>query len=678
MINKKTLRSTTALLAFCIILVFSSVSFVWAAPAQATSSNLAKGKPYTSSDPASMSYPDTNENELTDGQYASPLGSYHNSNYHGRLIWGSYDQTIDLGDVYSIEEVFTNFFGGGIDGIDFPASVTFSSSVDGINFDVLGVGTPQALLGNTKKYMLTLPNSIQSQFVKMTVDTGNHWIFTDEMEVWGTSDSPDPVLPPALLSDIKVDGQTIAEFDPNTLSYSVILPPSTSNIPPAVTVATDEQNATVIVTPALGLDGIVAERTTTVSITADDRSESIYTITFTSELGPTWTLPKVDGFFIQPSLGYGSTDGWSSFTTQLEFDEWAQNMADVGAEMLFYQWTARYEKDQEWYSTVHGGSPNADFAYYDIVAHTIDGVPTNNWVKSGMGWLGDEVSPVQRALDASEKAGIKLWLGLYLNEDPDTRSWWNTMSDNVISLEDQYIIDYHVARSISMVDDLYAQFGNHPAFGGFYYSIEIANITFYPEENWPILANLISEVADAVHNNDPNVKIALCPFFNTNIEIDGTALASPVEYGAMWEYVLAHADLDVLILQDGVGVEPLTLTESVDKITPFFRQVAYAARLNNVEFWGSTELFTNISTDPEPRLNPIFVPGDITKIKKQLQTVAKYVDKIVSFEFHYMDPAANHTFFTPIGGSPAADAAARLTLYNDYKHYYKYLGTASP
>jgi len=83
-------------------------------------------------------------------------------------------------------------------------------------------------------------------------------------------------------------------------------------------------------------------------------------------------------------------------------------------------------------------------------------------------------------LDAGEKNGVKIWLGLYLNEDgtKETFNWWEAVGDNEINEKDKATFRYHVERSVDLVSDLTAKFGNHKALGGFYYSVEIANLGF--------------------------------------------------------------------------------------------------------------------------------------------------------------------------------------------------------
>lgn len=390
----------------------------------------------------------------------------------------------------------------------------------------------------------------------------------------------------------------------------------------------------------------------------------IMNIIMNSTLPATAGEPRIHGFFVQPYLGYGATD-YEKFSGQEEYDQWLRSMADTGAEMLFYQWVTHYEKTPpDWYITAYGGSPETDFAFYNPKPITINNIPTRGWV-TPTNWPGSPnqggKEPVTYLLDAAQKVGIKVWLGLYLNEgDSSPYNWWNAVTDSTLSQEDVAAIEHHVDRSIAVAKDLAEQYGDHPALGGIYYSIEIANNAFIPPENHPYLASILDRVAKAVHTALPGKQLAICPFFNTT-------LATAGEFGTMLEYALKNSELDILMLQDGVGVDPHTLTATNDKVTKYFVAARNAAAAAGKPLWGNAELFTN----PGTRENPQFIPSTMEKIRLQLETMAPHVDKIVSFEFHYMDPDDTYTFTPLLGGTTAADSAMRQELYDGYTAYWQ-------
>jgi hypothetical protein len=150
-------------------------------------------------------------------------------------------------------------------------------------------------------------------------------------------------------------------------------------------------------------------------------------------------------------------------------------------------------------------------------------------------------------------------------------------------------------------------------------------------------------------------KLAISPFFNT-------ALTPAQEWGEMWNYVLSKSAIDIIILQDGVGVEPNTLTEIDDLISPYYKAVKNACVKNGKTFWANSELFTNSSGD---RANLKAEPSSIEQILRQLRTESEFVDTFVCFSFLSLDPFSQTTPFD-------ADYPfnKRKKLYDDYKAYY--------
>ncbi len=91
----------------------------------------------------------------------------------------------------------------------------------------------------------------------------------------------------ATVSDLTIEGGTVADFDPGVYHYDVLLPEGTEDIPVVDAAATDE-NASVVVTQATDLMGDETARTATVIVTAaDGTTTQSYTITFSVVTGIT-------------------------------------------------------------------------------------------------------------------------------------------------------------------------------------------------------------------------------------------------------------------------------------------------------------------------------------------------------------------------------------------------------
>ena len=89
----------------------------------------------------------------------------------------------------------------------------------------------------------------------------------------------------ATISDLLVDGVSIDGFSPAQLTYYIVLPTTTTDVPP-VTALTNNDSAVVSVTDAANLTGTEEERTSTVLITAEDKvTNKTYHVVFSLAVG---------------------------------------------------------------------------------------------------------------------------------------------------------------------------------------------------------------------------------------------------------------------------------------------------------------------------------------------------------------------------------------------------------
>lgn len=85
----------------------------------------------------------------------------------------------------------------------------------------------------------------------------------------------------ASLTKISVNGAAVSGFSSGTLSYAILLPVGTS-IVPAVTYILADAKSNAVITNATNLFGTVAERTTSIVVTAEDgTTEKTYSVVFT-------------------------------------------------------------------------------------------------------------------------------------------------------------------------------------------------------------------------------------------------------------------------------------------------------------------------------------------------------------------------------------------------------------
>lgn len=109
--------------------------------------------------------------------------------------------------------------------------------------------------------------------IKFDGGTGMETVYLDNWYFWSIAQSSD-----ATLSDLRVDGETIAEFSPDVLSYNVVLPFGTTMIP-SVAATTNDNDAEYEIIDATELPGV-----TEVIVTAEDEETTLtYMVQFTIE-----------------------------------------------------------------------------------------------------------------------------------------------------------------------------------------------------------------------------------------------------------------------------------------------------------------------------------------------------------------------------------------------------------
>jgi hypothetical protein len=141
------------------------------------------------------------------------------------------------------------------------------------------------------------------------------------------------------------------------------------------------------------------------------------------------------------------------------------------------------------------------------------------------------------------------------------------------------------------------------------------------------ITRALADVSGHLKTLNPALPVAIAPFFNTR------AGAGPRRWQYFWYDVLRQTDVDILMLQDGVGVGHAT----IEQLVQWFEPVCNAARMAGKQCWSDLENFVTTSgKDSGP-----FAPAPPERVATQHSAVAPYVDRIVTFSFlHYMSPAA--------------------------------------
>lgn len=284
------------------------------------------------------------------------------------------------------------------------------------------------------------------------------------------------------------------------------------------------------------------------------------------------TTPRIDGSFIQPAL----VDGWTSSQLTSEF----ATLTNACITSQVIQWTA----DTKASTTIY---PSGLTGYTQNTSTDV----------------------VSRVLTAADTAGVSEYLGLQTNDD-----WWNTYANDATWLNGQ------ATKANALADDLYAKYGTHTSFAGWYLPFEVDNWNFTTTASWSAMASFYTTIANHLHALTPGKPVIISPFFNTA----GGQTSS--QWTTMWSSILGSAPIDVIALQDGVGAGHATTAQ----LATWFAATksAITSARPTTKLWADSETF-----------NPDFTPMSISQLVADLNAVAPYVSKTLSFSYdHYQSP----------------------------------------
>ncbi len=234
--------------------------------------------------------------------------------------------------------------------------------------------------------------------------------------------------------------------------------------------------------------------------------------------------------------------------------------------------------------------------------------------------------PIEEILSEADACGVKVFLGNGFYGD------WRKANQNITSKE---VID----RSFKAMEELTALYAHHKSFYGWY----------FPDETCIILR----------FSKDFMKYVNMCSAFGRSLTPDKKTLIAPYGTNLVWannKFIrqLAELDVDFIAYQDEVGVRKT----KVDNTERLFEKLRVAHdKAGRSQLWADIELF-----DFEGMVyKSALIPADFERVKKQIENVAPYVDKILAYQYlGLMNPVDSKVF----AGHP--DSAK---LYEDYKKY---------
>jgi hypothetical protein len=226
-------------------------------------------------------------------------------------------------------------------------------------------------------------------------------------------------------------------------------------------------------------------------------------------------------------------------------------------------------------------------------------------------------------LDAAANHGMRVWIGLVLPEHGN---------GNVSAAADPGFISNLVAQSQASADRVYANFGSHPAFAGWY----------LPVESWTpgaggigLLGDYIEQVS-AYCRSVADRDIVISPFIS---DLASDPALTTTTYSA----VLGASDVTVVAMQDGVGARSVPIADFGTRVTPYLQAMAQACAATGVAMWVNAESFAGSA------------PAPWARFLAQLEAAHSVTPHVVTFEYaHFW-----------MGTGPAGPAGQKL--HDDYE-----------
>lgn len=235
--------------------------------------------------------------------------------------------------------------------------------------------------------------------------------------------------------------------------------------------------------------------------------------------------------------------------------------------------------------------------------------------------------PVEELLCEADNCGVKVFLGNGFYGD------WRKASQNITSKE---VID----RSFRAMEELTALYGHHKSFYGWYFPDETCIILRYSKD----FMKYVNLCSARCHQLTPDKKTLIAPYGTNLVWANNKFIRQ-----------LTELDVDFIAYQDEVGVKKT----KVDRTNRLFEKLRIAHdKAGRSELWADIELFDFEGLVYKSAL----IPASFERIKKQIENVAPYADKILGYQYLGLMNSKNSQAF-----------AGHSTSTELYENYIKYI-----
>lgn len=235
----------------------------------------------------------------------------------------------------------------------------------------------------------------------------------------------------------------------------------------------------------------------------------------------------------------------------------------------------------------------------------------STYLQNRFGCYKPPIDLVELFLELADQHNMKFYFGLY-----DSGHYWDTGN-----------LSHEIDSNRFVIDEVWANYGHHKSFGGWYLSMEISRRTKGATDAF----NTLGLQCKAVSNNLPTL---ISPWIDgkkavmaASAQLSKENTVSLKEHQAEWSEIFSglKGSIDAVAFQDG-HIE-------YDQLQDFFEVNKHMADQFGLHCWTNAESFD--------RDMPIkFLPIKFEKLRLKLEAARKAgYEKAITFEFsHFMSP----------------------------------------
>ena len=222
---------------------------------------------------------------------------------------------------------------------------------------------------------------------------------------------------------------------------------------------------------------------------------------------------------------------------------------------------------------------------------------------------------MEKVLKLSDQNDFKVFIGL------------PTLMVDWMLAEEEELAEV-TSKSAHIAEEIYDRYKKYNSFHGWYIPYELCNVFIRNKPEEKMLPAWIGSLAAECKKVVPEKPVLIAPYFTTTLELD--------EFENLWSMVLEETGVDILAMQDSVGVHG---DDRLKELGAYFAVLKKVCTRYGVSLWADSEVFHQVAGIPKDNNSWQATPTSVNMLLEQISVLSKYVERIIIFCFsHYMSP----------------------------------------